>query len=645
MIKINFLLLFLVLLNWSLAGQEYSTKFGQISKDEIDLQSYDTDPDAVAVKLFDKGQIRFVTGGFQGDYILFTRKTRIKVLKEGGITYGNLEIPFYVDNTRNRERVKSIVGISYNFEGGSVTKSEIDDSMIFEERVNKNWYQKKIAIPNVKAGSIIEISYVIESPFFFNMPTWRFQSKIPTHYSELKLYVVQKYDFQYIAQGIDKFDAHETKTTLNEVKNTFVMKKVPSFKDESYITSIDDYVMQLSFQLSQIKYKDGRVKKLSNTWEGLKKLYLSSDDFGKFLKKAKKESRGIIENAISINQLSATPTIQEIVTFCKNYFKWNKSYSRLASNTAKEVAKQRLANSTEISLFMIAMLQNQGYSARPVLISTRNHGKIAVEYPFTKFFNHTVVLFEEDQNLYITDGLSIHLPYNRMTPDSFNDFGLIMDKGEEKWIDLTMKFPSTETIRFNVTIDPDTKTASLMTVIQANEYKAYDWRSSFNDDKELLEGFLSESRLGEITDSQTRNYNDTNKPYRMVVKSEVELETLGDDIIINPFFGFPMNSNALTADERSYPIDFTYSFENEFHSVINFPEDYDVVIEENHIKIDDELVTIMLEFQSREKYIALTGYYWIKKSVYQPEDYHVLKAHLDTIVEEFNQQILLRKKK
>ena len=42
----------------------------------------------------------------------------------------------------------------------------------------------KVTMPNVKVGSVIEITYKVRSDFIFNFQDWEFQSTIPTVWSE-----------------------------------------------------------------------------------------------------------------------------------------------------------------------------------------------------------------------------------------------------------------------------------------------------------------------------------------------------------------------------------------------------------------------------------------------------------------------------
>lgn len=191
----------------TLNAQDFSRDFTVISKREIDLTTYDKDPEADAVILFDKGESLFADtdNGFE---IQFTREKRLKILKESAIDYAEVRIPYYSDGNKGVEQVVAIEGYSYNFEEGRLIKKELDSKGIFTEKINEYWNVKKFVLPDVKPGTIIEYKYVLKSPFHFNLPDWEFQSKIPTVFSKYVVKLIPFYEYAFLAQGIDHFDEH-----------------------------------------------------------------------------------------------------------------------------------------------------------------------------------------------------------------------------------------------------------------------------------------------------------------------------------------------------------------------------------------------------------------------------------------------------
>ncbi len=86
------LLAFLFLPDNSANAQTDPYKFGKISAEDLSLTACSYDKDADAVVLFDIGKAKFdmTDEGFE---LIYERTRRIKILKESGVNYANIEIP------------------------------------------------------------------------------------------------------------------------------------------------------------------------------------------------------------------------------------------------------------------------------------------------------------------------------------------------------------------------------------------------------------------------------------------------------------------------------------------------------------------------------------------------------------------------
>ncbi len=253
------LIIFGLLISSPIFAQVKEIEFGNISTQEIEMSSYEKDKEAKAVVLYDKGESMFfdTEGGYD---IRFTRHKRIKIFDKSESQYSEISIPYYVDGYGKTEVVKSIEAITYNMEDGRLIQKKLDPSTIYEERINDQWFNKKFVFPDVQNGSILELRYELETPFHFNLPDWTYQDKIPTIYSEYKVSMVPFYEYEFLLQGISRFDyqnsvvAKDTRSWGNVSKaygqvvgngvefqdyvHTYVLKDIPAFKDESYISPL-----------------------------------------------------------------------------------------------------------------------------------------------------------------------------------------------------------------------------------------------------------------------------------------------------------------------------------------------------------------------------------------------------------------------
>lgn len=175
----------LSLICFDLFAQKAPVKFSDVSKEEVSMTSYDKDSTASAVVLADYGTSMITYRQNVGFSLDFERITRIKILTKEGLSWGNFTIPLYKHGSDD-EKVMGLKAVTYNLEDGKIVESKLKNDGIFTEHYDANHDLVKVTCPNVKEGSVVEITYKVNSPFMFNFQDWYFQSTIPTVVSEYR---------------------------------------------------------------------------------------------------------------------------------------------------------------------------------------------------------------------------------------------------------------------------------------------------------------------------------------------------------------------------------------------------------------------------------------------------------------------------
>lgn len=103
--------------------------------------------------LADVGSLHVASNNF-GSYYTFNRKTRIKIFKESGKSYGNVSVYLYKGGTP--DRIDKIKGVVPDTEGNEY---KLDKKDIFEEDINEYWKKVSFSLPNVQTGSVLEYTY------------------------------------------------------------------------------------------------------------------------------------------------------------------------------------------------------------------------------------------------------------------------------------------------------------------------------------------------------------------------------------------------------------------------------------------------------------------------------------------------------
>lgn len=632
-------------------AQEYSKKWGKLTQKEADLKVYKKDPEAEAVVLYDIGESIFIDteGGYD---IQFTRTKRIKILNRSGIKHAEITLPYFVDGYGKTERYRTIEAVSYNIEDGRLVKTPLDESTIYEEIISDRWKAKTFVVPNVREGTIIEYRSVLQTPFHFNLPDWAFQDVIPTIYSKYTVKMIPFYEYIFLAQGISRFTYQNSETEegvgrtyqgfkFQHYVHTYVLENVAAFKDEAYMTSVNDYLIKMDFQLAKYNSPSGSTSEIMTTWEDLNKSLIRHGNFGKYIKKSSKYAEQILEEELALSNLDEANKAKEIVNYVKSTFSWNGYNSKYASKTPKELSNQKTGNAADINLFLIALLETAGIQVQPVIISTRNHGKISTDYPFSHFFNYVILSINIDGNTFLSDGTDPYIPYNRIPSRCFNEKGLIVDDEQINWINLSTHIKSVNHRIIELKIDPESLAAGTRVINQCTEFVSSEYKSTYNNDTIKIKNHLLENGFEAITKIKTLNFKNSSLPYTVAYEGEIKIESIDNKIIITPFLKFPLQENKLTQKTRSFPVDFIYPKSESYKSIITLPENYQVIDLPKRFEMKNGLADIKLVYSVQDNVVTVEGEYYFKKAVYQANEYARIKSYLNTIVKKFNAQLVL----
>ena len=294
----------------SLAAQAQTEpiKFGKPDPKDFTAAPFVSDSAASAVILCDYGSARFEY--LQNKFRLVSeRTTRIKILKKAGYDEATVRVPLYHRN-ENSEKISGLRGMTYNLVNGQLVKTKLDGGTNFTEELTPNVQVRKFTLPDVREGSVIEYNYTVVSDFLFNFQDWTFQRDIPVRWSEFRANIPEYFHYKMLQQGYHPLAVHTQSETAaqfvvhtaggtsgggfattreassNDAVSTratnynWVMKDIPAFRDEPFMTTSEDYLDRITFQLAGEQFPNQPYLNVSGTWAKIDMELLSSDDFG-----------------------------------------------------------------------------------------------------------------------------------------------------------------------------------------------------------------------------------------------------------------------------------------------------------------------------------------------------------------------------
>lgn len=627
-------------------SQALYSNFGVPIREELLMKTWPGDSIAEAGVISDNGVSRFFENYDNGFDIFFERTTKIKIFKEAGIKYANIEIPLYF-NSNSFEKVDNIKGVVHTFENGVLQTSKLNIDQIYEEKINSNWIVKKFALPNVKVGSVIEYNYRVISPFKFNLPDWEFQWAIPVKSSSYTVGIIPFYEYMFLSQGITKFSKQTSylnsseqqfgSAKYKEMFYVYEMSDLLPFRDDDFITSRKDFIKKIDFQLTKFTDLHGISTKVVTTWNELSKELIQNSNFGKYISASEKNASQKMPIATSTDTLGM---LKEAINHVKSQFAWDNRYQLYATKSLKDFLIQKKGNSAEINLYTIGLLNAMGIKAKPVLISTRNHGKIVSDYPFLNAFNHILIFVTCNNKPLLLDATDPYYPYDVLPIECINEKGYLIDvKNPDTWLALNNAKISEISTMLEYTLSEDKSLLQTKIMSYANNHDAAELRKSYLSDKDKFKQQIFNNQT--ITQFDVENIDNLNERFNIIANGETDAELVGSDIIIQPFLGFCSNQNIFKAETRDYPIDLTFNYRRNYSCTINIPDGYKIAKLPDPVKVEDPLMAINLVVLNKDNQVFITGNYQLNKAVYPAENYKQLKNLYALMIRKLNQVIIL----
>lgn len=646
--------LFLFVIVSSSIAQEGDFPFGKFSYRDLELKTYPRDTSAVAVVLAEFGKAYFDS---EDNYnLMFEYHIKIKILKKSALNYANIGVNLYRSGTKV-ERLRSIEAVSFTVENGQMKESKVDIRQVLTEDVNKNWLTKKLAIPNVRVGSVIEYKYTLESPFTYNFRTWEFQSAIPKISSEYWAIIPANYLYNITLKGFLSLSTNTSKVDIgcfsvgaNKAdcsRFMYGMKNIPAFVEEEYMTAKSNFLSAINFELSEIRYFDGRVDKVTKQWRDAELELRRHSDFGQQLKRADGKIKDDVESVIG-NETDPLSKAKKIFYHISQTFQWNGYYGMFTENGVKKAFEGKLGNVADINFLLIGALQVANIPVDPVILSTRSNGVPIELHPVLSDFNYVIARVVIDGKQYLLDATDPFHPFGLLPERCLNGKGRVMAEKESFWIDLNSAEKARKLANLTMKISNDGMLSGEVQLTYMGYEAVKQRRQIFREEeKKYIEQVAQLLGGMEINKFEIQNYEDVEKA--LIVKLSVSLQAydqLVDNFLFNPFLLDKEKENPFKSNERLYPVDF--GSPREFTTTLNleFPEDYELVNKPEKIALSlpNTGGRFILESQLVGNKLVLSNAFSINRTVYSSSEYRYLKELYSRIIQAKNEDLIFKKK-
>lgn len=650
MINLKNLLLLLLMMTVAMANaQKYN--LGKVTVEELQQKQHPTDTSAAAAIIFKKGEVTFRYDAVDG----FVKRTavlaKIKIYKKEGYDWATQAVEYYTV-AQSRDKLSFHNVATYNLVNGKVEKTKMKSDGEFTEQVNKYWGRKKITLPNVKEGSVLEYEYIIESPRIGEFEDWKFQYDIPVAYSEFMTIVPEYFDYKSMHRGTNNFKKTvsstihiEDKVQYTDIVTKYIAENLPAMREESFVNNINNYRLSVSHELASVQYPRQLRKYFSTDWESLVKTIYDNSDFGLEVNKT-----GYFEddlNTVLQGAKTGDEKIAAILAFVKTKVKWNDFYGYNCIDGVRTAYKKGSGNVAEINLMLTAMLRHAGFDANPILISTRSNG-IAI-YPSHSAFNYVIAGVNLSSGFVMLDATEKYSLPNVLPVRDLNWVGrLIRKDGTSMEVNLMPTTHAKEIINLQFSIDPTGKIKGMLRN-QLTSHEALYYRTKYLvlNEESYLENLESKYNNIEIDKYSRQNANDLSQPlietYEFV--DTKSLEVINDKIYVSPLLFLAFEQNPFKQAERAYPIDFSYPNQTKYNISIDIPEGYAVetLPAMSSIATGEGIGSLKYVIGESNNKVQVSMSMDLNTPIISPKYYDVVKYFFQSFVDKQNEKIVFKK--
>lgn len=648
------------------AQEKAPIKFGKISAADFDVKSK-TDSGASAIIIADIGSTSLEGNVKGGISVIFQRITRIKIVDKQGFEASEISIPLFASSNGNEQKLEDLKANTYNLENGQVVATKLESSAIFKNKLSKEFTETKFTLPAVKAGSVIEYSYTIRSDFYHNLHSWNFQSGYPCLYNSFQVDIPYFMNYVTISQGYispelktSTYKGHYRFTlsngaarprTLNEdaevTSRQWIARDVPALKEESYTSSINNFMAGVRFQLASIRFDGELPDDYLGDWVQLGQELMKDERFGASLSKG----NGWLDDDLKLAVAGATSRLEKakrIFAYLRDHITCTDHSASMMESGLKDAWKKHSGNVAEINLMLVAMLHHEKIDADPIALSTRPNGFTNELYPLWSKFNYVICRARIDGISYDLDASSPYNGFGRLSTACYN--------GHARIITTEAAMP--------VYFDADSlKEQKLTSVIISNDEKA-GLSGSFKSDLGYYESLdMREELKGEtggffkkIKTSYGYDVNlvdpgiDSLKQPDMpaTVHYDFTFKPNADENVwyFNPMTTEGYKENPFKSADRRYPVEMPFTTDETYILNMEVPKGWVVEEVPKSVKFAFNTDEGYFEYlvQKSDDAIMLRSRIKLTKANFAPDDYQGLREFFAFIVKKQAESIVFKKK-
>jgi hypothetical protein len=494
------------------------------------------------------------------------RHVRLKVFDSTVREASIVAIPYYFEN--DMEQLTELNAITHLPSGRQV---RLQPSQIKTINLNARYNVKEFTMPQVEDGAILEYSYTVERRYIEELPDFFLSHKVPTLAAKLTITYPKYLRYEAFTENYSDSLYHDfVYTDTSSVPKIFTIpqpkpvvterwmaRNIPAVQEEPFISSLDDHRGKIKFLLSEFGLPR---QKLENSWEvAVARIREKANPWEMINRNVYAEAKGD-SIARALGSTSPTAIQDSIYRFLNERVNFSGAHASNSTETEMDVISGMPVDQAAINQTLVAMLRGAGIEANPVMVSTRQSGKINMDFPSFYQFNGQLVQSRIDGQAFLMDASFAHSEPGLIPVDMYSSPGLLIRQDAYEWIDIQ---PSKSNFGIQVNIDAQLRSdGSLEGDIRAvhRGYPAQlirQQRADGQSDTQILKRILFDGYPQMTTDSvRITQVDDYDIPVRITARFEIENYAVSftDGLKFRPMIVGYQSENPFADSTRTYPV-------------------------------------------------------------------------------------------
>ncbi|MGB3064531.1 transglutaminase domain-containing protein [Sphingobacterium thalpophilum] len=644
----HFLTLFLIFC-LSLGGFGQNFDFGRVSVTDFSPTLLDSNANAVVLKEFGQSAV------FVDDYdhrvkLMHEYHVLIRINNKEGFRKANFEIPSYKRGSYIRDHLDELKAATYNLEEGKVFVTALDSKKVYKENYSTYLELNKFTLPNIKEGSIIEVSYRTLEQDLFNFKTWNFQDDIPKLQSQYIAIIPASFSYNVVLRGPYKLADQKGEALREHIfldgvrmdcsKITYSMNNIPAFVEEDYMTSPKNFRSAIYYELESIFYPStGSKKTFSKTWKDVDLELMNDKSFGGQLKKT-----NVFETSLSMIISSSDAKLEKakkIYNYIKKQIKWNNYLGKYAENGIEKALEKRTGNIGDINLALVTALQAAELDAYPIILSTRRNGNPNSLFPVLSDFDYVIACVDIDGIKYKLDASIPSLPFGSLPLHCLNERGrIIYSRKSSDWFPLSSDEVSEQVYAFSGILNDQNQIKGKL-IISSMGNKALLKRqqiAKFNTLEEYWEKMDEDMPNVSFTHAKIEHLDDVDQVLNEEFEITMDLsnQNTGNSLFLAPNIIDRISYNPFKILDRTYPVDMGFKSRTQYNIQLELPQHYQLADKPQNVSL------ALPESAARYKYISqlngknleIVSMLAFNKPVFSVDEYFSLKELYSRIIQQ-----------